>query len=305
MDPIIFIAFCFAAGMVCRHLDFPQETGQGCIRIVIYIILPCITLRAFQEIHIAPDLLIPVVAVWLPVCLAIIFFYLLGRAYSYSPSTIGALILGGAFANTSLVGIPLVNYFAGQQYTGLAIWIDQAGTYAALNLIGIPIAALASGDPALRASIGGVLKRIGTFPPFLAMIIALLTRPFDYPEWLLSLFDNVALAMVPFALFGVGFQLQFKNLAGRVALLSTALVFSLVVAPASILFVFVGVLGIVSSDIKVTILEIANGPQIGAAAIALQYRLDPPLVAGIVGIGIAASLITTHGWWWMLTQIGL
>jgi len=305
MDGLLFIGFFFLCGMICRHLNFPADSGRGCISVVIYIILPCITLKMLHEIEMTISLVVPVIAIWLPVALAIVFFYLVGRSANYSSRTIGALILGAAFANTSLVGIPLVNYFAGQQYTGLAVWIDQAGTYLALCLIGIPIAAIASGDPALKVNVSGIAKRITTFPPFLAMVIALATRPFDYPDWLLQLLDNTAAAMVPFALFGVGFQLEFKGLTGRFAPLSVALIFSLVISPASILLFFVGIAGIVSTEIKVTILEIANGPQIGAAALAMQYRLDPSLVAGIVGIGIAASLVTTHGWWWGLTYIGL
>ena len=37
---------------------------------------------------------------------------------------------------------------------------------------------------------------------------------------------------------------------------------------------------------QVTIFEAAMAPQIGAAIVAMEYKLDPPLVTLMVGIGI-------------------
>ena len=42
------------------------------------------------------------------------------------------------------------------------------------------------------------------------------------------------------------------------------------------------------------------GPQIGAAIVAMQYGLDPPLVTLMVGIGSVAAFVTLPMWWYVL-----
>ena len=41
-----------------------------------------------------------------------------------------------------------------------------------------------------------------------------------------------------------------------------------------------------------TIFEAAMAPQIGAAIVAMEHKLDPPLVTLMVGIGIPLSFLT-------------
>ena len=54
---------------------------------------------------------------------------------------------------------------------------------------------------------------------------------------------------------------------------------------------------------QVTIFEAAMAPQIGAAIVAIEHKLDPPLVTLMVGIGIQLSLLTLPLWWYLLQGI--
>jgi len=54
---------------------------------------------------------------------------------------------------------------------------------------------------------------------------------------------------------------------------------------------------------QVTIFEAAMAPQIGAAIVAIEHKLDPPLVTLMVGIGIPLSFLTLPVWWYMLQGI--
>ena len=52
--------------------------------------------------------------------------------------------------------------------------------------------------------------------------------------------------------------------------------------------------------VSVTIFEAAMAPQIGAAIVAIEHKLDPPLVSLMVGIGIPLSFLTLPMWWYVL-----
>jgi predicted permease len=54
---------------------------------------------------------------------------------------------------------------------------------------------------------------------------------------------------------------------------------------------------------QVTIFEAAMAPQIGAAIVAIENKLDPPLVTLMVGLGIPLSFLTLPVWWYVLQGI--
>ena len=67
--------------------------------------------------------------------------------------------------------------------------------------------------------------------------------------------------------------------------------------------IFVKLLGANGQMTQVTIFEAAMAPQIGAAIVAIEHKLDPPLVTLMVGIGIPLSFLTLPVWWYMLQGI--
>ena len=46
-----------------------------------------------------------------------------------------------------------------------------------------------------------------------------------------------------------------------------------------------------------------HGAQIGAAIVAIEHKLDPPLVALMVEVGIPLSFLTLPLWWHILQGI--
>ena len=55
--------------------------------------------------------------------------------------------------------------------------------------------------------------------------------------------------------------------------------------------------------IQGTIFEAAMAPQSGASIVAMQHKLDPPLVTLMVGIGIPLSFLTLPVWWYVLQGV--
>jgi predicted permease len=109
--------------------------------------------------------------------------------------------------------------------------------------------------------------------------------------------------LAPLALVSVGYQLRLAEISGRIMALSAGLMFKLVMGPALILALFAGAMGASGPTIQVTIFEAAMAPQIGASIVALEHKLDPPLVTLMVGIGIPLSFLTLPLGWYVLQGV--
>ena len=195
-------------------------------------------------------------------------------------------MLTGGLANTSFIGLPMIDTFYGPQFLGLGILIDQLGSYFVLSTLGILVASLYSGHSVNAKT---VIRKIVLFVPFQAFVLALLLMPFEYPIWLDELLKRLGATLVPIALVSVGYQLQLSQVRGKAYALTVGLVFKLAVAPALILLLFAGVLGA------------AMGPMIGASIVAIDHELDPPLLTLMVGVGIPLSFLTLPVWWHLLS----
>lgn len=79
--------------------------------------------------------------------------------------------------------------------------------------------------------------------------------------------------------------------------------YKLIFGPALIFVLFIGLLGLNGSAIRVTIFEAPMAPMIGAGIVAMEHKLDPPLVTLMVGIGIPLSFLTLPVWWYVLRGI--
>jgi malate permease and related proteins len=139
-----------------------------------------------------------------------------------------------------------------------------------------------------------------TFAPFVAFLIALLLIPVHYPDWFAGLLRRLGTTLVPLALVSVGYQIQWSAVRGKLGELTMGLRFKLLAAPAIIALLFAGLLGARGEGIQITVFEAAMAPQIGAAIVAVEHELDPPLVTLMVGIGIPLSFLTLPLWWQFL-----
>jgi predicted permease len=54
---------------------------------------------------------------------------------------------------------------------------------------------------------------------------------------------------------------------------------------------------------RVSVIEAAMPPMIGAAVVATQYKLAPRLTSLLVGLGIPLGLFTASAWFWLFGAI--
>jgi predicted permease len=285
MDNILLLLLCLFAGIALRWSGRVPEGGHVAINaFVIHLSLPALILLQIHRAHFGLGLLGPVAMPWVMFLLGAAVFWAAARAWRLSRGTAGALVLTGALANTSFVGLPMIETFYGRDQMATGIVIDQLGTYLVLSTLGVTVACLASG--------GAASPR--------ALLLAVLLLPADYPPLVVHVLTRLGDTLAPLALVSVGLQLRPRALSGRRRILALGLGFKLVLAPLLLALLYLGVLRGSGETTHVTLFEAAMGPQIGGAVVATQYGLDPPLVSLMVGVGILLSFLTAPAWWLLL-----
>jgi malate permease and related proteins len=302
MNNYVLLAACFLLGILLRRLRrLPDNAAASLNGFVVNIALPALTLTYVHGLKLDTNLILPALMAWVMFGLGCGFFWLAARALGLSRATTGGLMLTGGLANTSFIGLPMIDTFYGSQYLGLGILIDQLGSYFVLSTLGILVASLYSSGHSVKAK--AVIRKIALFPPFQAFVLALLLMQVEYPVWLDDLLKRLGLTLVPIALVSVGYQLQLSQVHGKAYPLAVGLAFKLAIAPALILLLFAGVLGANGPVLNVTVFEAAMGPMIGASIVAIDHELDPPLLTLMVGVGIPLSFLTLPVWWHLLSLL--
>ena len=302
MNNYVLLAACILLGVLLRRSGrLPANAAASLNGFVIHISLPALTLTYVHELKLNADLIPPALMAWVMFALGCGFFWLVGRALRFSRATTGGLMLTGGLANTSFIGLPMIETFYGPQFLGLGILIDQLGSYFVLSTLGILVASLYSSGRSV--TVKALVRKIALFAPFQAFVLALLLMPLDYPAWLDELLRRLGATLVPIALVSVGYQLQLSFVQGRALALTVGLLFKLVIAPTLILLLFVRWLAGDGQVLDVTVFEAAMGPMIGASIVAIDHELDPPLVTLMVGLGIPLSFVTLPVWWRLLGTI--
>src|SRR6516225_9194488 len=122
--------------------------------------------------------------------IGLLLFVSAARLTRWNTPTTGGLILSGSLANTSFVGLPMIETFYGVSFLGVGILIDQLGTYMILSTLGLVVAAAFSATQAENFSFAKVVHKVVAFAPFQALMLALVLRLVDFPVGLEHLLDG-------------------------------------------------------------------------------------------------------------------
>jgi predicted permease len=294
MGNIILMIVCLLAGMVLRWTGrFPEATPAAFNGYVIHVALPAAALLYLHSIPLDITMVMTPLMAWLIFLLSWGLFAFLGRLLKLPRKTVGALVLLGGLGNTSFVGLPMIEAYYGKELLGVGILADQLGSFMVLSTLGVLAASIySSGGSSLR----NMPRKVLLFPPFQAMMLALILRPVPFPEWAVMILRKLADTVTPLALVSVGFQLRMTSLSGLKLRLATGLGYKLLLGPAILSLLYLGVLGLRGSVIQVTLFEAAMAPMITAGIVAIDHDLDPPLVTMLLGIGIPLSFATLPVW---------
>lgn len=300
MENLVLLFCCLGVGMLFRHIRLlPENAYLSLNGLIVYVALPALILHKIPLIRFTAEVAYPIAMPWIAFGLAIPFFILMGRQLQWSKQSIGCLILCCGLGNTSFIGIPVMQMLWGEAGVQVAILADQPGSFAALSTAGILVASYFSGgDTSAKELTGRILR----FPPFLAFMLALLLKFTDaqIPELFIFTLARLGSLVVPLALFSVGLQLSPSAPGKDLPKLAWGLGYKLIFAPAFIYVLYLLLLEEHSLAGKGSVMEAAMGPMITAAIVATNFKLDPPLVSRVLGIGIPLSFGSLLFWYWIL-----
>jgi predicted permease len=300
MANIALLAVCMIMGIVIRHLDrLPKNSPVPLNGYIIYLALPAAAIRYIHDLKLEPSLLLTALMAWLLFLAGWLFFLGVAKLLKLSRKATGALVLVGGLGNTSFVGLPMIEAWYGKEFLGIGIIADQLGSFLVLSSLGVLVASIySSGEPSPRQ----MARKVLLFPPFQALCLAFLLRPVPFHPVVVTVLQKLAETIPPVALFSVGLQLHLGNVRAMAKPLATGLAWKLILGPALLAALYLGVIGATGMPVKVTIFEAAMPPMITAGIVAVEHDLEPQLVALLLGIGIPLSFLSLWGWWQLLER---
>jgi len=291
VESFLVITFFLIIGFALRKIpQFSSETGNVLNLFVIYVSLPALVLLKVADLKFSIELFLPLITAYLMLFISAASVLLLSRIFKWNRQITGSLLLLVPLGNTSFLGLPMVQAFYGSSGMPYAVLYDQVGSFLSLAVYGTIILALYSnGNQKTDAKI--ILKKIVTFPPFLAIVVALFLRSIVYPKIIVEILQILEAMLVPLVMIAIGFQLSFKIKKEFASPLSIGLILKLAAMPAVAILLGL-IFGLEGEAVKVSIFESAMPPMVSAGALAIMGGLAPKLSAALVGFGLILSFAT-------------
>jgi malate permease and related proteins len=296
---VLTVLLLLAAGVAAgRVRSLPPGTATAIDWVVIRLSLPGLIVARVPGITLDPATVVPVAVAWGVAALLVGAVLLAGRLARWSTATVGTLLLVVPLGNTSFLGIPAVEALLGAEHVPYAVVYDQLGSFLLLATYGSVVAARwgAGADPTPAA----VARRVLTFPPFVALLAALVLRATGVPGPVAELASALGATLTPLTMLSVGLRLRLPDRAAS-GPLALGLGLRLVAAPAVVLAFAVG-LGTVGGGAaagtpaalawSTSVLEAGMPPMVTASVVAIDAGLDERLAAALVGGGILVALVT-------------
>ena len=300
MSNFLLLFACFVAGILLRRYErTPIDAHKTLNAIVVNISLPALALVYLRELKWTSSVAGAVLMPWAVFVLAVFVFVSLGRRLAWRKETVGATVLVCGLGNTSFVGIPVLDALYGKEAIPLGLLIDQAGSYLIISTLGIVVAAYFAASTE-KLDWGAVGRKVVTFPPFVAMVLAIVLLPVEFPLGLGIALKRLADTVTPLALLSVGMQISLRQTDSLRVPLTLGLGYKLVVVPLLVAGTYMLSGAKLGMQEMVVISEAAMGPSIGASIVAAQYGLQPRLVALMVGLGIPLSMALAPMWYYVL-----
>ncbi|HET9954745.1 MAG TPA: AEC family transporter, partial [Polyangiaceae bacterium] len=289
------VCFMFVAGYCARRFNrLPDNAADVLNRFVIDICVPATILRLVPKLTLGSHLLLLAITPWFFAGLAWAVARVAQKLLRLQREHTIALFLATSLGNTSFLGFPLCQALLGEAAVPLAAVYDQLGSFLLLGTVAPVALARATAGSAPKWS--ELLRRVLQFPPFLALLLALLLAALHVPHmaWLDVLLIGAAAPLVPLAMFAVGLKLRFSAPRPR-RVFALGLMLKLAIFP----LLAWGISALLHAPplvLKVNVLETAMPTMITAGALMMAQGVAGELAAAFVGWGLVLALITIPAW---------
>ena len=277
-------------GALLRVLKtLPENASEVLNKLVLNVCLPALIINVLTQLEFSASLIwVPVIA-WAVMGASALVVHLLAQALKWSREVQGALQLTAVLGNTAFLGYPLCRAYLGADSLGTAVLYDQLGSFLVFASFGLWVSASYSG--ASTPGVAATIKRIITFPAFIALVIGLTLNYFDLalPRPVFALLADLSGLLVPLAMLAVGLNFSLVPPAGQISPLMLGLGIKMFLAPLIALGLAQWLLD--RPALQVVALEAAMPPMVTAAALAANAKLAPKLAAAMAGFGILLSML--------------
>jgi predicted permease len=290
-----------AAGWGLARLSaLPKATPEVLNAFVITLCLPAIILIHVPTLEPAWQLLPLVLIPWLLLAATALVVLGLSRWLGLRREVTATLLVLIPLGNTSFLGFPLVAALLGPEAVSLAVVYDQFGSFLIVcTHVLFVVGWYGEGENPDWRSMG---HKVVSFPPFLALIFALLFGNGWMPEGLMALTERFADMLLPLVTIAIGLSLQLKLVPDYRRGLWIGLVGKLLALPA-LAVILAWAMGARGEIAVVAVLESAMPPMITAAALLASARLAPALGSALVAWGVVISAVTVPLWFWLASLI--
>ncbi|TJZ53245.1 AEC family transporter [Sphingobacterium olei] len=290
------ILISLVAGFIVKQTKLVDANAYKGINIwVIYIALPAVALKCIPQIDWNIAYMFTVVLPFLVFGGSFLFFQYLNIFLKLSNRNLRTLILVSGLSNTSFIGFPLIITFFGEEYLKIGIVSDQT-TFFILSSWGI-ILALGAKRVGFKTEDRNsfIIKRVFSFPPFVACIIAVIFHDVWLNEVSQGLLSTFASTVSPLALFSIGMQLNFKNWKKELNLISYSLFYKLILSP-FILIILTLLMGLHGTFYQVSVFEMVMPSLVATSVVVQQFGLNTKLANTIIGVSIIIGLFLSLIW---------
>ncbi len=292
---ILPIVGLFLLGFIARRfINDPPKLAKWLNNFIVYAAMPSLILLKVPQLAFSSEVIIPAGVAWAWLFAGAALVMLVSRILRWPRAIEGVMLLLVTMGNTSFLGFPMVLAFFDDAVLAYAIFFDQLGGFMILSTFGLVVIAIYSpskhhGERNFRVL--DVFRKIFTFPPFIALMVALFL-PLDSVMNLAQIgFEWLAALLMPAALFVLGVQFQPQLLPQHRIPIASAIVLKMVVAPvlaSAILFAVGG-----NEEVRIaSIFEAAMPCMITPGLMAIQAGIAPRFVATLLGYSTVFSFFS-------------
>lgn len=295
-----FILALLAIGRVLRWRAWvPDNTPDTLNLVALYVCLPAAILLFAPKLVLEREPFGLVAIPWLILLATIVLVLPLAKLLRFDRGSTACLLMQVPLGNTSFIGYVLVPVLAGADALRYAVVYDQLGSFMILVTWGLSVIAMYGGG--VRPTLPGMLKRIVTFPPFIALVFALTLMPAQPPLAIERSLQMLSHALLPLVMLALGMQLRLRLPREHLLPLGIGLVAKLVLMP--LLALGLCVLFGITGDMRLAaVYETAMPSMITAGALLSMAGLAPELAAAMIGYGIVLSMVTLPLWHLVLAR---
>lgn len=216
---VLLILLAIAGLILCCPGRTRGDRHKAVNAVIIRVALPAMILSQVHGIATEPAILF---SVSLPLVLfltGVATFVLIALALSLVPDLTTGLLLICGFANNSFLGLPMAAAFDRLNGRAAAVLTGQLGICLVLATLALTaVHVRASGAQALgvcaagRSNLATMARRTARFPPFVALLAAVLLNGVSYPSWIAGPLATFGATAAPLALLSLGLRLRLSDL---------------------------------------------------------------------------------------------